>query len=137
MEDSSLNTGDSTDEQLDYTEAQSSLSNAGGYLESAYSGLDQAEVAYTQAVGAFNEISNSLNQLQAQKDFLMAVIAEKQGVLGQLYLDNGLEGEISVEGVQGDLANGTFADLPEVEQAANEYLAAVVKIGRASCRERV
>ena len=41
-------------------------------------------------------------------------------------MDNGLEGEISVEGVQGDLTNGTFADLPEVEQAANEYLAAVV-----------
>ena len=72
-------------------------------------------MAYTQALGAFNEISNSLNQLQAQKDFLMAVIAEKQGVLGQLYLDNGLEGEISKDSVQASLEEGVFADLPEVE----------------------
>ncbi len=122
---SSLNTGDSTDEQLAYTEAQTSLANAGGYLESAYSGLDQAEVDYTQALGAFTEISNSLNQLQAQRDFLMAVIEEKQGILGQLYLDNGLEGEISKDNVQASLDEGAFADLPEVGLAAEEYVAAV------------
>lgn len=121
---SSLNTGDSTNEQIAYTEAQSSLANAGTYLESAYSGLDQAEVAYERALGAFNDVSNSLNQLQSQKNSLLAVVEEKQGILGQLYLEYGLEGEISPESVQENLSNGAFDDLPQLGQTAQEYLAA-------------
>ena len=120
-----------------YPETVQSLACFGGYDINNFDVKAQKENGATQMFMMLKAIFSikwfakanqkiSAYTLQAQKDFLMAVIAEKQGVLGQLYLDNGLEGEISVEGVQGDLANGTFADLPEVEQAANEYLAAVV-----------
>ena len=45
----SLNVGDATQEQLNYSEAQTEYSTASNYLENAKSGLNQAQVQYAQA----------------------------------------------------------------------------------------
>lgn len=121
----SLNTGDSTQEQVAFTEAQTSLANAGSYLESAYVSLDQSQVAYAQALGAYNNASNILNQLLAQKSSLEALVEEKKVILAQRYLENELAEEFDVENLSMLLQNGFFDELPEVKAAAESYLIAV------------
>ncbi len=69
----SLNTGDSTGEQLAYAEAQSDLANASAYLQEAYAGLDQANVAYSQAKGQYRNIEEQYDKLAAQERALQKV----------------------------------------------------------------
>ncbi len=69
----SLNTGDSTGEQLAYTEAQNDLANASAYLQEAYAGLDQANVAYSQAKGQYQNIEEQYDKLVAQEQALQKV----------------------------------------------------------------
>lgn len=121
----SLNTGDSTNEQLEYSEAQSAYANASSYLESSYASLDQANVAYAQALGQYNNIMSEYNALLAQKDAKAAVVQNKAGVLQSYYGTLGLTEQVTAENAQALYLAGTFDAYPEIKEAAELYFAAV------------
>ena len=85
----SLNVGDSTNEQLEYTEAQSKLSNASGYLETAYSNLDQAKVAYNQALNQYQTALDNYNKLVAKENALKDIVDTKLNELEEAYKNIG------------------------------------------------
>ncbi len=66
----SLNTGDSTSEQLVYTEAQSNLANVSAYLETANGNLDQANVALIRAKSQYQSLKEQYDKIIAQENAL-------------------------------------------------------------------
>ncbi len=82
----SLNTADSTAEQLALTESQNSLSSASSYLEAAYNSLDQATVAFNQINAVYQDVFIPYSAIVAQEAALDAVVQEKIDALENAYI---------------------------------------------------
>lgn len=119
----SLNTGDSTSEQLAYTEAQNDLANASAYLESARGNLDQANVTLSRAESQYRSLKEQYNKITAQESALYDAVGEKWQALETAYTENNVGGgdPIDPDKLEDYYSNGIDAELNAYQSALTAY----------------
>lgn len=128
----SLNVGDATQEQLNYSEAQTEYSTASNYLENAKSGLNQAQVQYAQAQAQYKQALGGYDSYDEYMINLKAAEAGKLTALTELVgASNGNTGisnfNYDVTQLAMDYENATYnneTNFPGVHAAIGAYLTA-------------